>query len=356
MTSGPPVRAGLLVRGLEASVVGLLLLVATPGSGGETPYYAGKTVTIVVGIKPGNLYDSYARLMAEHMPRHIRGHPRIVVQNMPGAASLLAANYVYNVPKPDGLTLAAFASGLYFDQLVKRDEVRFDWTKWRWIGSPAKSDHVLYVRADHPWQSMEDVRTAAVPPWCGVTGTTSSGYYLTKLFEETLGTRFNLVSGYLAGPDIDLAMEREEVQCRVSTIASYLARRPDTPSDGKTPVRPLVQTTGRRDPRMPDVPTLYELMDQRGASAGLRRLTAAMLAADEFGRPIAAPPGVPEERLRILRAAFDRAIEDPRLLADARRRGLEIDPTPAARLAALAQEVMAAPPDIVGRMRQLLGH
>ncbi len=333
----------------------LLALSPTPGPGAETPYYAGKTVTIVVGTKAGDLYDSYARLMAEHMPRHIPGHPRIVVQNMPGAASLLAANYVYNVPRPDGLTLAALFHGLYFDQLAKRDEVRFDWTEWRWIGSPAKSGHVLYVRADSPYRSIEEVRAASVPPWCGVTGTTSSGYYLTKLFEETLGARFNLVSGYLAGSDIDLAMERGEVQCRVSTIASHIARRPGASSEGIS-VRPLVQTTRRRDPRLPEVPTLYELLDRHHAPDGARRLTTAMLAAGEFGRPIAAPPGVSEDRLRILRAAFDRAIEDPQLLADARRRGLEIDPTPAAALAQLARQVMAAPPEIVGRMRHLLGH
>lgn len=331
------------------------MLSGPPGLGAETIYYAGKTVTIVVGSKAGSLYDIYARLMAEHMSRHIPGHPRIIVQNMPGAASLLAANYVYNVLKPDGLTLAAFYQGLYFDQLARRGEVRFDWTEWRWIGSPAKSSHVLYVRADSPYRSMEDVRAHSVPPWCGETGTTSSGFYLAKLFEETLGTRFNLVSGYPAGPDIDLAMERGEVQCRVSTIASYFGRGPGTPSNGRIPVRPLVQTARRRDPRLPDVPTLYELMDRHRTADASRRLATTMLTADEFGRPIAAAPGVPEDRLRILRAAFDRAIEDPLLLADARRQGLEIDPTPASGLAELAQEVMATPPEIVGWMKRLLG-
>jgi tripartite-type tricarboxylate transporter receptor subunit TctC len=149
-------------------------------------------------------------------------------------------------------------------------------------------------------------------------------------------------------------MERGEVQCRVSTIASYFGRGPGTPSNGRTPVRPLVQTARRRDPRLPDVPTLHELMDRHRTPDGARRMATALLTADEFGRPIAAPPGVPDDLLRILRAAFDRAIADPLLLADARRRGLEIDPTPAADLAKLAHEVMSAPPEIVARMRRLL--
>lgn len=338
-----------------SAVAVLLLFSGAAGSSAETSYYAGKTVTIVVGTKAGDLYDSYARLMADHMPKHIPGRPRVIVQNMPGAASLIAANYVYGVAKPDGLTLAAFYQGLYFDQLVKRDEVRFDWTAWNWIGSPARSGHVLYVRADSPFRSMDDVRGAPLPPKCGVTGTTSSGYYLAKLFEETLGARFDLVSGYLAGADIDLAVERGEVQCRASTISTYFSRGPGIPSPMRTPVRALVQTGRQRDPRLRDVPTVYELMDRQRTGEALRRLAVAVLAAGEFGRPIAAPPGVPAERLRLLRAAFDRAIEDPDLRADAKRRRLEIDVTPAAELAALAREVMAAPPEIIARMKQLLG-
>jgi tripartite-type tricarboxylate transporter receptor subunit TctC len=332
-----------------------MLLSGAPASASETLPYAGKTVTIVVGSKAGTLYDGYARLMADHLPTHIPGHPRVIVQNMPGASSLIAANYVYGVRKPDGLTLAAFYHALYFDQLVKRDEVRFDWAEWRWIGSPAKERHVLYVRADTPYRSLDDVRGAAVPPKCGVTGTTSSGYYLTKLLGETLEARFALVSGYLAGSDIDLAVERGEVQCRASTMVGYFARESGGPGNARTPVRVLVQTGRQRDPRLPDVPTIYELMDRHRTADGPRRLTVAMLAAGEFGRPLAAPPGVPEDRLRILREAFDKAIDDPLLRADARRRQLEIDPTPAAELAALAREVMGAPPEIVGRIRQLLG-
>jgi tripartite-type tricarboxylate transporter receptor subunit TctC len=289
------------------------------------------------------------------MGRNIPGNPEFVVQNMPGAGSMIAANYVYGVAKPDGLTLAAFYHALYLDQLAGRSEVRFDFGRWMWIGSPAREHHLLYVRADTPYRSMDDVREARVRPKCGVTGTASSGHYLTRLFDETLGARFDLVSGYLAGSDIDLAVERGEVQCRASTIAGYFSRGSRSPSSPRTPVRVLVQTGRHRDPRLPDVPTIYELMDRHRTADGPRRLSAAVLAAEEFGRPIAAPPGVPEERVRVLRDAFDRAVADPRLRSDAARRQLEIDPTPAVELGALAREVMAAPPELVERLTRLLG-
>ena len=149
----------------------------------QAPFYQGKTITIIVGTKAGDVYDLYARLLAEYLPKYIPGNPNIIIQNMAGAASLIAANHVYNLAKPDGLTLGAIYPALYFDQLLKRDEVKFDWTKFGWIGSTVRSNHLLYMRADTPYKSMEDVRNAATPPKCGATGTASTGYYLPKLFE-----------------------------------------------------------------------------------------------------------------------------------------------------------------------------
>lgn len=333
----------------------LLLLAWTTPLPAQTPFYQGKTITIVAPTKAGDLYDLYPRLLAEHMPRYIPGAPNIIVQNMPGAASLIAANHVYNVAKPDGLTIASFYPALYLDQLAKRPEVKFDWTKWNWIGSPIKSNHLLYMRSDSPYRSMDDIRKAARPPKCGATGTTSSANYLVKLFEETLGTKFEVVTGYPAGVDIDLAVERGEVQCRAFTITSYFAREPFISWSKRNFVRVLVQTGSRRDERLQQVPTVYELMDQYKASEAQRRLATALLAAGDFGRPWAMAPGVPPERLRILREAFDKAIADPQLLADAQKRKLEIDPTRSEELAALAKEVMSASPEIAEKVKQMLG-
>ena len=321
----------------------------------QAPFYQGKTVRIVVGNPSGDVYDLYARIIAQHMPKYIPGNPNIIVQNMGGAGSMIAANYVYGVAKPDGLTLGSIFPALYFDQLIGRKEVQFDWSRFTWIGNPTRSNHLLYMRADTPYKSIDDVRKAAEPPRCGATGTTSTAYYMPKLFEETLGMKFNIVTGYQGGSDIDLAVEKGEVHCRAFTITAFFAREPFTTWRKKSFVRVFVQTGKNRDPRLPDVPTIYELMNQYKTPEASRRLATVVLAAGDVGRPYVAPPGLPADRLKILREAFVKTMNDAEFLADAEKKKLELDPADGEELEALAKEVIAQPPDIVERMKKLLG-
>jgi tripartite-type tricarboxylate transporter receptor subunit TctC len=321
----------------------------------QTPFYQGKTVTIVVGTKAGDVYDLYPRLLAEIWPKYIPGSPNIIVQNVPGAASLIAANQVYNTAKPDGLTLAAIYPALYFDQLIKRPEVKFDWTKWNWIGSTVRSNHLLYMRADTSYKTIDDVRNASTPPKCGATGVSSTGYYMPKLMEETLSTKFDIVSGYVAGQDIDLAVERGELQCRAFTITAFFAREPFISWRKRNFVNVLIQTGSKRDFRLKDVPTIYELMDRYKTNDAGRSLAKVILASGDFGRPIVAPPGLPADRVKLLRDSFEKTIRDPVLLAEAEKRRLEIDPTTGEEMETLAKDVMATPPDVIARMRKLLG-
>jgi tripartite-type tricarboxylate transporter receptor subunit TctC len=333
----------------------VFLLVAAPAVRAQAPFYQGKNITIVAGTKAGDVYDLYARLMAEFLPKYIPGNPNIIVQNVAGAASLIAANQVYNVAKPDGLTIAAIFPALYMEQLIKRPEVKFDWSKWNWIGSTVTSNHLLYMRADTPYKTIDDVRKATTVPKCGSTGVTSTGSYLPKLLDETVGTKFDIVSGYVSGQDIDLAVERGELQCRAFTITAYFAREPFITWRKKGFVNVLIQTGNKRDARLKETPTIYELMEKYKTPDSGRSLAKLILAAGDFGRPLVAPPGVPAERVKILRDAFDKAIKDPALLAEAEKRRLEIDPTSAQEMDTLAKEVMASPPEVVARMRKLLG-
>jgi tripartite-type tricarboxylate transporter receptor subunit TctC len=321
----------------------------------QTPFYQGKTITIVVGTKAGDVYDLYPRMLAPYLTKYIAGNPNVIIQNVAGAASLIAANQVYSVAKPDGLTLGAIYPALYFEQLVKRPEVKFDWTKFNWIGSTVTSNQLLYIRADTPYKTVEDVRTASTPPKCGATGVTSTGYYLPKLLDEAVGTKFDIVSGYQAGQDIDLAVERGEIQCRAFTITAYFAREPFISWRKRNFVRVLFQTGTKRDARLKDVPTIYELMDKYKTSENIRRLAKVVLASGDFGRPIVTSPGVPADRVKILREAFDKSVNDPALLAEAEKRQLEMDPEAGAELEPLAKEVMVAPPDVVDRMKKILG-
>jgi tripartite-type tricarboxylate transporter receptor subunit TctC len=322
----------------------------------QAPFYQGKTITIVVGTKTGDVYDLYPRLLSEFLPKYLPGSPNVIVQNMPGAASMIAANHVYNTAKPDGLTLGAIYPALYFDQLSKRPEVRFDWTKFGWIGTPVTSNHLLYMRSDSPYKSIEDIRTAKTPPKCGSNGTASTGYYMPKLLEETIGTKFDIVSGYQSGQDVDLAVERGEVICRAFTITAYFAREPFISWRKRGFVNVLFQTGSKREARLKDIPTIYELMDKYKTSEAGRRLAKVVLAAGDFGRPIVAPPSMPPERLKLLREAFDKIVKDPTYLAEAEKRKLEIDAESGAELETSAKEVIAASPEVVQRMQKLLGN
>jgi len=268
---------------------------------------------------------------------------------------MIAANQVYNVAKPDGLTFGAIYPALYFEQLTKKPEVKFDWTKFTWIGNPVTSNHLLYMRSDTPYKSMDDIRNTSTAPKCGSNGITSTGYYLPKLMEDTLGTKFDIVLGYQSGQDVDLAVERGEVVCRAFTITAYFAREPFISWQKRHFVNVLMQSGAKRDSRLKDVPTIYELMDKYKTTAAGRSLAKVVLSAGEFGRPLVAPPGVSADRIKILRDAFDKSVNDPALMATAEKRRLEMDPATGVELEALAKEVMAASPDVVQKMQKLLG-
>jgi tripartite-type tricarboxylate transporter receptor subunit TctC len=332
----------------------IALLLWSAAAQAQTPFYQGKTITIIVGTKAGDAYDLYPRMLAEFLPKYIPGNPNIIIQNVPGAGSMIAANQLYNVAKPDGLTIGAIYPALYFQQLTKKPEAKFDWTKFGWIGNPVTSNHLLYMRADTPYKTIEEVRKASTAPKCGASGVTSTGYYMPKLMEETLGTKFDIVSGYQAGQDIDLAVERGELQCRAFTLTAFFAREPFISWRKKGFVNVLMQSGAKRDPRLQDAPTLYELMDKYKTSPQARSLAKVILAAGEFGRPLVTPPGIAADHLQILRDAFDKSVQDPAIKAAAETRRLDMDPGTGAELEALAKEVMGSSPEVIERVQKLL--
>jgi tripartite-type tricarboxylate transporter receptor subunit TctC len=326
-----------------------------PNVQAQTQFFAGKTIRIIVGLPAGDVYDIYARILAEHMGKYIPGNPNIIVQNMPGASTMTAANYVYNVAKPDGLTFGSFLPALYFDQLIGRKEVQFDWAKFAWLGSFEKSYNLLYMRADAPYKTIHDVIKTSDPAKCGSTGTGGLAHAFMLLLNEAIGAKFNIVTGYQGGQEIDLAVERGEVHCRAFTVTSFFAREPFHTWRKKGFVRVLVQTGKKRDPRMADVPTVYELMDEYKTPQATRRLAILVLAAGEFGRPIVATPGVPPDRVKILREAFSKTLGDADVVADVKKKKLELDPTSGEELETLAKEVITSDREIIDRMKNLLG-
>ena len=206
-----------------------------------------------------------------------------------------------------------------------------------------------------PFKTIHDVRRAAQPPKCAATGTGTVGHYTPKLLNETIGTKFEIILGYPGGPEMDLAVEKNEAQCRAFTHAAWFSGEPYRTWQTKGFVHLLIQTGKKRDERLSQVPTLNELMDEFKTEETGRRLANVVLASGELGRPYLLPPGIPAERLKTLREAFMKLMADPAFLADIKRRGLEVEPSTGEELEKLAKEVMAQPPEVIERMQKLMG-
>lgn len=317
-------------------------------------FYKGKTLRIVVGSTPGSFYDLWARLVGRHWGRHIAGAPEVIVQNMPGAGSLTATNYVYAVAKPDGLSLVLPNNSIYIEQLVGRKEVQFDLRKFHWIGSASQDAIIFYMRADTPYKTVADIVKAKKPPSCGGAGTTSSDYLIARILELTVGAKIHSVLGYPGGTEADLAVERGEIVCRAHTLAAHFGREPFDTWHKNGFDRHILQTGRKRDPRAADTPTIYEVLEEFKVPADHRRIAQALLSGGEFGRPFLATPGTPAERVKILRDSFVKALKDPDLLAEAKKARMEVHYTAGEELEALIREVLDQPAAVVDQVRKFM--
>ena len=318
-------------------------------------WYEGKTIKVVVGFTSGGFYDRWSRLLARYVPKYLSGNPEMIVQNMPGAGGLIAANHVYNVAKSDGLTIGMTSYGMYLDQLVGRKEVQYDVRKFHWIGSPEKSEVLLYMRSDAPYKSIEDIRKATTPPKCGSTGTAGTDYILARLLEETLSAKIETVLGYPGGSEIDLAVEKGEVQCRGLTAAPFFGREPFISWRKKNFVNVLLYGGLKRDPRIPDTPTIYEIFDKLNTPEESRQVADVILRGGDFGRPWVMPPATPPEAVKMMRTAYAKAMSDRALLDEAKKTKLDAEYVSGEELQRLAEKMLSQPPAVVARVKKLLG-
>ena len=333
------------------------LLGFTATARAQATFYQGKTIRVLVGTPPGNLYDFWARLIVDHMGRHIPGNPSFIVQNMPGAGHVVAVNHLYTGVKPDGLTIiGSVIPSLYLNQLVGRSEIQFDWSKFTWIGSPARGNSQMYMRADSPYKTIEEVRTAKEPPKCGATGVTGPDSYFPKLLQETVGAKFQIVTGYPGGTDIDLGVARGEIHCRAFTIEAFFGREPYHTWRKTNFVHHMFQSGGKRDARLPNTPTIFEIMDRYKTPEAGRRLATVLLGADDMGRPMFGPPAMPADRLKILRDAFVKTMADEQFRAEVKKRNYEFDPVVGEELERLAKEIIGQPPEVIERLKKVLGN
>jgi tripartite-type tricarboxylate transporter receptor subunit TctC len=330
--------------------------VAPPAYGESRPFYQGKTIRIIVGTTSGSLYDQWAQVLARTMPKHIPGEPNMVVQNMPGIVGIVAANYGYTVAAPDGLTLVMVHRHVYLEQLIERKEAKFDLRRVHWIGSPDKSVPLLFIRADSPYKSADAIVQSAAPPKCGASSRSDLTFSMSKAMEVALGGTVNLVVGYSGGNRVNSGIESGEVVCRVTSLNVYLDREPFQAWNKTGFVRPLLLFGRKRDPRIPNVPTINELMEQQGTPELNRRVVQSILAGNEFGRPMIAPPGILPEAVAILRAAYRNVFSDPHFLAQAKKLKLATDPSGGDELQNAIRQALNQPHEVIVRLKALLAN
>ncbi len=308
-------------------------------------FYRGKQMQFIIRTAPGGDYDSYSRLMARHMGKHIPGKPNIVPQNMPGGGGIVAANYVAQVAPKDGTVLTMVSQGLPVDQaLGLNPSLRADMRQFNWVGNVVNANQLLAVWHTSPTKSLEDARNRVTQ--IGSTGAGSISVQLPAFYNNILGTKFKIVLGYIGGQEVDLAMERGEVEGRgTNTYTGYMASKPHFLTQKL--LRPLVQVGLEPEPELKDVPLLLNLP----VKAEDKPLIEFISKAVTVGRPIATTPGVPAERVAALRKAFDLALQDPELIAEAKRENAEIRPMTGEVLARVIRELIEAPKDVRDRMK-----
>jgi tripartite-type tricarboxylate transporter receptor subunit TctC len=316
----------------------LAALVLAAPAWSQSNFYEGKTITVVIGASGGSL-EIAARTVARHLGKHIPGNPSVVVQNMTGAAHLVATNHVFNVAKPDGLTLLAANPTVGIAQLTRVDAARFDLRRFQWLGSSGADGVALSVRSDLPYKSWEELKKADRELVVGTTGPGSNAHDFPLLLKEFAGAKFKLVSGYPANADILLAVERKEVDVWAA-FATTIKLAAD-----RGAVRPLVR--GRvAIPGFEHLPVDEELATSQVGKA-IMGIRAAPLA---IGRAFAAPPATPADRVKLLREALARTVKDAEFVAEANKAKIDVSYIPPEEVLKMFHGLLEQPPEVQKEM------
>lgn len=317
-------------------------------------FYRSAPVRLIVGYDNGGGYDVYARVLARHIGRHIPGNPAVAVVNMPGAGSLVSVNYLYNVAPKDGATFGTFARNIpQMAILGDSDKVKFDIKKFTWLGSSSSYEEdafVLWVRKDAKIKTLDDARKPGGPQLqLGGTGEGSTGTDVPKILADTIGLNVRQITGYKGSGDLFLAIDRGEIEGRITDYSSVRGARPHyLQADG--PVTPWLQFARRtRHPDLPNIPTARELAKDKDALAFIEATELPFITS----RPFAAPPGIPAERADVLKKAFMAAHRDPLYLAEAEKLKIGVSPIGGDEVLALIDKMEKSPPEALDKVRGL---
>jgi tripartite-type tricarboxylate transporter receptor subunit TctC len=308
-----------------------------------TAFYEGRTLNLVAGFNVGGGADTYARLIARHLRKHIAGHPVVVVRNMPGVGSMAAANHVFNLSPKDGTEIGLFAGNIAVEPVIGGVPAKYDARKFNWIGAPAADTAVCITSPATAFKTFDDVFKEEMVT--GAAGTSTLDFPI--VLNNLLGTRFKLVRGYSGSAGLRLALERREIEGFCGVGLSSLSALGLTAER----VRILVQIALRKDQQLPYVPLVmdYARTDEH------RQIMRLVFGWRVMERPLAAPPGVPADRMATLRDGFERTMQDAEFVADASRAALALDPMSGKDIAALVDELYRTPPAVARRAAELLG-
>lgn len=316
-------------------------------------FYKGKQISLIIGYAAGGGYDVYARLAGRYMTRHIPGRPNFVPQNMPGAGSRKAANWLYNVAPKDGTAIATLGQNTPMDQALRESGIQFDAARFNWIGNLVVDNNILYVRADSGIASIADLK-AKGGVICGGTGATSPSILNPQLVNNLVGAKIRIISGYPGGSAVNLAVERNEVNCRGSNSWASMKATLQRQMESRM-FNILVQFGPAKNPEIAqyqgrDVPLITDL----ATTDADRRALALIVSGIGMGRPLAAPPNVPAPRVAALRKAFDETMKDPEFLAEAKKLKMDITPLSGLEIQKIATETVQTPEADVNRAKALL--
>jgi tripartite-type tricarboxylate transporter receptor subunit TctC len=309
--------------------------------------FAGKTITVYVGYTAGGSYDLYGRLVSRHLGAHLPGRPTVVVQNMPGAGSLKAANFLYEVAPRDGTALGVVVESAALEQALANPAAQYDAAKFTYVGRLATSNNIFMMWNTAKVQSLEDAKQT-VSILAG-TGPGSIAETIPRLTNALIGTKFKLISGYPASTEAMLAMERGEVDGSSSSWAAVKVGKQDWLREKK--IKIILQTTPERIPELPDAPSLGEI----GTTAQDKQVFALYASGSAIGRSVIAPPGIAAERVAALREGFDVMVKDAAFVADIKKLDVELDPLPGAAVAQLVARTLAVPPAVRERAISAFG-
>jgi tripartite-type tricarboxylate transporter receptor subunit TctC len=329
----------------------LVMLLGMSGAGAQTveEFYRGKRVNLVTSASVGGGYDQYARLLAKHMPRHIPGEPTIIVQNMTGAEGLKAGNYLYSMAAQDGSVIGGLQrnNGLARFYAVNDAAIQFDANKFHWLGSPQQEVGLFIVSTKLGLKSVDDLKKQEIA--ISSTGHNSPSSIYARMLNALYGSKLKPVEGYNGSQAALLALERGEVDGHISGGSSGAFRSRILPWIEKGEAKVIMQLGMSRDAAFPDAPTAIEVV----SAPADKQLLEIAFAEQVMGRPFLLPPGVPADRVKALRAAFDATMKDPLFLDDAKLQNVEIDPVSGEQINALLDRVYAAPPQMAARVREL---